>query len=117
MTTYSLNYHSYTISGDAAKKKCQYQSPEWPNDPRIVRAPSLDTAKRWIREECRRREHFPNGREVYLLKSWLATTRCDVWRIVNAQKEDLVQPWFGSPVQAREFAYYRGWVLLEHFNY
>jgi len=119
MTIWSMNYHGYTISGDAAKENCQYQSPDWPDDPRIVKAPSLDTAKRLINTEIRRRDQTPNGNHVYLKKdrqevnlNWVTP-----WVIVDAQGKDLVQPWFNSQAEAREFAYSREWVLLEHFNY
>lgn len=117
MTGFSLNYHGYTISGRANENPVQYQSPEWPDDPRIVKAPSLETAKRWIREEIKRKARFPDGRRGYLVKSWFATTKSTVWRITNPDMQDLVQPWFSTSAEAREFAETQGWLLLEHFNY
>jgi len=120
MTIWSMNYHGYTISGDAAKKTCQYQSPEWPNDPRIVKAPSLNTAKRWIREEVWRKGRFPNGDHVYLKKTLYGRANRlfrTGWLIVDRHGEPIGETFLDTAEQARESAYYKGWVLLEHSNY
>jgi len=121
MTLWSINYRGYTIHGKAAKSEVTYQSPAWPADPRIVKAPSLETAKRWIREELRRLKKHGLKNAVYLAKALEETTDLKrwrtCWRIINADKEDLVQPYFQTKDDAREFADKHGWALLEHFDY
>ncbi len=63
MPSTSFRYKGYTIrvSDLLGPEEVTYQSPFWPSDPRIVKAPSLDTAKRWIREECRRAAWYPGS--------------------------------------------------------
>lgn len=121
MTLYSLRYRGYTIHTKAGKSEVTYQSPAWPNDPRIVKAPSLNAAKGRINEELRRiNKHGPRN-TIYLAKVQEETT-CrgrwrTCWRIINADKEDLIQPYFRTIPEAREFCEKRGWALLEHFDY
>ncbi len=125
MSFYTLNYKWFTIQGNAAKKGVTYQPPRWPTDPRIVKAPSLETAKRWIREELRRIDRHGWSNTVYLAKGEEVTGAPGkgyvhvryVWRIIDADKQDLVQPYFQTKDEAREFADKRGWALLEHFDY
>lgn len=125
MSLFTLVYKGYSIHGTAAKPEVTYQSPAWPADPRIVKAPSLETAKRWIREELRRLKKHDLKNAVYLAqarekignRSW-----CQRWRIINADKDDLVDRlfnpcYFNTKDDAREFADKHGWALLEHFDY
>ena len=125
MSLFTLRYKGYTIQGAAAKSEVTYQSPAWPADPRLVKVPSLETAKRWIREELRRIEKHGLKNAVYLAKDEEVKGSPGkgyvhvryVWRIINADKEDLVQPYFRTIPEAREFCEKRGWALLEHFDY
>lgn len=126
MSLLSLNYKGHTIHTDSTKAEVTYQSPAWPADPRIVKAPSLETAKRWIREELRRIEKHGLRSAVYLAQAREEIRRppgrrgvywVKRWRIIDADKQDLVQPYFQTKDEAREFADKRGWTLLEHFDY
>lgn len=119
MSMLSLRYKGYTIHTNSTTAKVTYQSPAWPADPRIVKAPSLETAKRWIREELRRIEKHGLKNAVYLAQAREETPRgwCQCWRIIDADKQDLIQPYFQTKDEAREFADKRGWALLEHFDY
>lgn len=120
MSFYTVYFRGYRIHGESEKAQVTYQSSPWPADPRIVKAPSLETAKRWIREELRRIEKHGLKNAVYLAqareelgrRSW---RQC--WRIIDADKQDLIQPYFQTKDEAREFADKRGWALLEHFDY
>lgn len=121
MSLFTLRYKGYTIQGAAAKSEVTYQSPSWPADPRLVKAPSLNAARGRINEETRRIEKHGLKNAVYLAKAQEETTRRNrwrtCWRIINADKEDLVQPYFRTIPEAREFCEKRGWALLEHFDY
>lgn len=119
MSLWSTNYKGYIIHTNSTTAKVTYQSPAWPADPRIVKAPSLETAKSRIREELRRIEKHGLENVVYLAQAraelGLRWRQC--WRIIDSGKQDLVQPYFQSKDDAREFADKRGWALLEHFDY
>lgn len=121
MTLWSISYRGYNIHGSAAKSEVTYQTFHWPNDPRIVHARSLEAAKSRINEELRRINKHGFRNVVYLAKAREETTRRNrwrtCWRIINADKEDLVQPYFRTIPEAREFCEKRGWALLEHFDY
>lgn len=126
MSMLSLRYKGYTIHTYSTTTKVSYQSPAWPADPRVVTSPSLETAKRWIREELRRIEKHGLKNAVYLARAREEIRRppgrrgtywVKRWRIINANKDDLVQPYFQTKDEAREFADKRGWALLEHLDY
>lgn len=44
-----------------------------------------------------------------LKRAW----RGNAWRLTNEDGNDLVQPWFDTKTEAREFAKRRGWALDE----
>lgn len=121
MTLWSINYRGYTVHGNATKSEVTYQTPAWPADPRIVKAPNLNAAKGRINEELRRIKKHGLKNAVYLAKALEETPDLKrwrtCWRIINADKEDLVQPYFRTITDAREFCENRGWALLEHFDY
>lgn len=130
MTFCSINYKGYIIHTNSTTAKVTYQSPAWPDDPRIVKAPSLETAKRRIREELRRIEKHGLKNAVYLAKGEEVQGSPGkgyrhvryVWKILNADKDVLVDRlfnphYFNTKDEAREFADKRGWTLLEHFDY
>lgn len=126
MTSWSVNYRGYTIHGtvEGRRERVTYQSPNWPTDPRIVKAPSRDTAERWIREELARLKVGTEG------VAYLAQAREEVvnpltrrvhfrkcWRLVDEKGEDLVLGYFKDVGAAREFCLWKKWALLEHFDY
>lgn len=119
MTLYTLSYRGYTIHGQADKFEVRYQSPWWPKDPRIVKVGSLKAAKRRIREEISRIERHGSENIVYLA---LATEETPQgwrkrWRIIDVEKQDLIQPYFQKLDEAQSFCENRGWALLEYFDY
>lgn len=130
MSFYTVYFRGYRIHGESEKAQVTYQSPAWPDDPRIVKAPSLETAKRRIREELRRIEKHGLKNAVYLAKGEEVQGSPGkgyrhvryVWKILNADKDVLVDRlfnphYFNTKDEAREFADKRGWTLLEHFDY
>ncbi len=136
MPSTSFRYHGYTIhisdlsgsdlSGDPT---VTYQSPFWPSDPRIVKAPSVDTAKRWIREECRR--VAARTRKFQFLMKLTQTCRIKfggrdyttpTYLIVDKDgllltSTDLDIPAFKTVQDARDYAESQDFALFEHFNY
>ena len=93
-----------------------YQSPFWPSDPRIVKCPSVDTAKRWIREECRR--VAARTRKFQFLKKLAPRTYLIVDKEGKPQDlEFLGSTAFKTPQAARDYAESQDFALFEHFNY
>ncbi len=122
MPSTSFRYHGYTIHVSAlsgsdlsGSQTVTYQSPFWPSDPRIVKAPSIDTAKRWIREECRRVAACTRKFQ-FLKKVGIAPTTAYV--IVDKEGKPLTDPpYFNSIQDARDYAESQDFALFEHFNY
>lgn len=121
MPSTSFRYHGYTIhiSDLSGSLKITYQSPFWPSDPRIVKAPSIDTAKRWIREETRRLSGC-TGSIWFLKKVGIAPTTA--YLIVDRSGNRLIPAYlditaFKTPQEARAYAESQDFALFEHFNY
>lgn len=126
MSSTSFRYKGYTIhvSDLSGSQTVTYQSPFWPSDPRIVKAPSIDTAKRWIREECRR--VAARTRKFQFLMKLDHCHRLTVkgkcrrtvaYVIVDKEGTCLVRPYFDTPQDARDYAESQDFALFEHFNY
>lgn len=123
MPSISFRYHGYTIhvsdllgSNLSGNPETTYQSPFWPSDPRIVKAPSVDTAKRWIREEVRRARQYPGA--IWFLKKLAPRA----YQIVDSTGIRLIPgffdiPTFKTPQDARDYAESQDFALFEHFNY
>ena len=118
MPSTSFRYHGYTIhvSDLSGSPKITYQSPFWPSDPRIVKAPSIETAKRWIREECRRVAWYPGS--IWFLKKLAPRA----YQIVDSTGIRLIPAYskisdFETPQEARAYAESQDFALFEHFNY
>ena len=126
MPSTSFRYHGYTIhisdlSGSdlSGSQTVTYQSPFWPSDPRIVKAPSVDTAKRWIREEVRRARQYP-GAIWFLKKVGIAPTTA--YLIADRFGNRLIPAYlditaFKTVQDARDYAESQDFALFEHFNY
>ena len=118
MPSASFRYKGYTIrvSDLLGPEEVTYQSPFWPSDPRIVKAPSVDTAKRWIREECRRVAWYPGS--IWFLKKLAPRA----YQIVDKAGIRLIPAYskisdFETPQAARDYAESQDFALFEHFNY
>lgn len=126
MPSTSFRYHGYTIHVSdllgpdlSGTPTVTYQSPFWPSDPRIVKAPSVETAKRWIREECHRATQHP-GAFWFLKKIGISPTTA--YRIVDQYGHPLAPDYpdirpFKTVQDARDYAESQGFALFEHFNY
>lgn len=121
MPSTSFRYHGYTIhvSNLSGSQTVTYQSPFWPSDPRIVKAPSIETAKRWIREEVRRARQYP-GAIWFLKKVGIAPTTA--YLIVDQYGNRLIPEFldsaaFKTPQEAWAYAESQDLALFEHFNY
>lgn len=121
MPSASYRYKGYTIhvSDLLGPEEVSYQSPFWPSDPRIVKCPSIDTAKRWIREEVRRLS-WCTGTFWFLKKVGIAPTTA--YLIVDQYGIRLIPayfdiPDFETPQDARAYAESQDFALFEHFNY
>ena len=118
MPSTSFRYKGYTIrvSDLLGPEEVTYQSPFWPSDPRIVKAPSVETAKRWIREEVRRARQYPGS--IWFLKKLAPRA----YQIVDRSGNRLIPAYskisdFETPQAARDYAESQDFALFEHFNY